>query len=392
MHPSEHIKGTKGEDLEGKKIVLGVTGSIAAVECVKLVRELVREGAEVHCVMSDWAKKIIHPYSLEFASGNEVITEITGQVEHVSFCGKVPDKADLYLISPATANTVSKIAQGIDDTPVTTFATTSIGSQIPMVIVPAMHESMYDHEIVMDNIDKLKDMGITFIGPKIEEGTAKIAGKDEIVDGVIRTLDKSMKGKKITVITGSTQEPLDPMRVITNRASGKSGVELAKRAYRKGADVELWYGNVSTDIPSWIPNKEFNTVDDLMKMCDDIQGTVMVPAAISDFKPKKKEKEKISSASPITLELEPTPKLIDNIKDRVDYLVAYKAADDRDKAVQKAQKMIDKKRADMVVANSLKDVKSDENRVYILGEGEWFEGTKRDIADIVLENLPSELR
>ncbi|MFP4608753.1 MAG: flavoprotein, partial [Candidatus Aenigmatarchaeota archaeon] len=114
MHPSEELRGSKGSDLSGKKIIVGVTGSIAAVECVKLVRELVREGAEVHCVMTEWGSKIIHPNSLQFASGNEVITELTGKVEHVSHCGNVPDKADLFLIAPATANTVSKIAKGID--------------------------------------------------------------------------------------------------------------------------------------------------------------------------------------------------------------------------------------------------------------------------------------
>ncbi|MGM0510694.1 MAG: bifunctional phosphopantothenoylcysteine decarboxylase/phosphopantothenate--cysteine ligase CoaBC [Thermoplasmatota archaeon] len=388
MHPSEHIKGNKGTDLEGKKIILGVTGSIAAVECVKLVRDLVREGAEVHCVMSEWAQKIIHPYSLEFASGNDVITEITGQVEHVSLCGKVPDKADLYLISPATANTVSKIAQGIDDTAVTTFATTSLGSKIPMVIVPAMHESMYDHPIVMENIEKLKDIGITFIGPNIEEGTAKIAGKDEIVDGVIRRLKDDLDGKKVTVITGCTQEPIDSMRVITNRATGRSGIEIAKRAYRRGAEVELWHGGVTTDIPSWIPNREFNSIDDLMEMADDISGTVIVPAAIGDFRPKEKAKEKIPSSEPIELELEPTPKFIDNIREKADYIVAYKATDGREKAVEKAKKMIDEGRADMVVANSLKDVKPEENRVYITSEEDWFLGTKREIADIILDNLP----
>ncbi len=388
MHPSEHIKGSKGRDLEGKKVVLGVTGSIAAVECVKLIRELIREGAEVHCVVSGWGQKIIHPYSLEFASGNEVITEITGQVEHVSLCGKVPDKADLYLISPATANTVSKIAQGIDDTAVTTFATTAIGSQIPMIIVPAMHQSMYDHPVVMENIEKLKDMGIKFIGPNIEEGTAKIAGKDEIVDGVIRRLKDDLKGKKITVITGSTQEPIDSMRVITNRATGRSGIEIAKRAYRRGAEIELWHGNVYSDIPSWIPNKEFHTIDELLDMGEDIQGTVVVPAAIGDFRLKQKAEEKISSSAPIELELEPTPKFIDKIREKTDHLVAYKATDSRDKAVEKAKKMIDEGRADMVVANSLADVKPEENRVYITSEEDWFLGTKREIADIILDNIP----
>lgn len=385
MHPSEDIKGSKGSDLEGKKVVLGVTGSIAAVECVKLVREMVREGAEVHCVMTEWAQKIIHPYSLEFASGNDVITKITGQVEHVSFCGNVPDKADLFLISPATANTISKIAHGIDDTAVTTFATTCLGSGIPMVIVPAMHGSMYNHEIITENIDKLKSIGVEFIGPREEEGTAKVAGRDEIVDEVVRTLDKSLENKKIIVVTGRTQEPIDTMRVITNRATGRSGIEIAKRAYRKGADVELWYGNVSGDVPNWMTTRKFDSMEDLWKMTDKASGTIIVPAALSDFGLKEVSRSKIPSKDSIQLDLEPIPKFIDRVKDNVDKLIAYKAADTREEAIEKAEEMLEEERADIVVANSLKDVKSGVNRIYILGDGKWYEGRKRDLADRVLE-------
>ncbi|MFP4001973.1 MAG: bifunctional phosphopantothenoylcysteine decarboxylase/phosphopantothenate--cysteine ligase CoaBC, partial [Thermoplasmata archaeon] len=240
MHPSEELRGSKGSDLSDKKIILGVTGSIAAVESVKLVRELIREGAEVHCVVSDWGSKIIHPNSLEFASGNETITELSGQVEHVSHCGNVPDKADLFLVAPATANTISKMAKGIDDTPVTTFATTCVGSDIPIMVVPAMHQTMYNHPIVMDNLKELQDkLDVTVVGPKIEEGAAKVAERDQIVDAVIRELHDELEGEHITVITGRTVEPMDSMRVLTNRASGKSGVELAKKAYRRGAQVEI---------------------------------------------------------------------------------------------------------------------------------------------------------
>ncbi len=391
MHPAEDLRGSKGEDLDGKKIILGVTGSIAAVECVKLVRELVREGAEVHCVMSDWATQIVHPYSLEFASGNEVITELTGQVEHVSHCGKVPDKADLFLIAPATANTVSKIAQGIDDTPVTTFATTCVGSHIPMVVVPAMHQSMYEHPVVMDNLKKLQsELDIKVVDPKIEEGAAKVAGNDEIVDTAIRTLNDDLKEEKITVITGKTREPIDDMRVITNRATGKSGIELAKRAYRRGADVELWYGNVEEDIPGWIPNRTFDSLNDLFDMVEDLEGTVIVPAALSDFKVEKQE-GKISSSEPPTLELESMPKFIDMVRENEDvsFLVAYKAEETRDRAVKSAERMLKEDRADMVVANSIQDVRENENSVYILGEGKWFDGTKREIADHVLNELRS---
>ncbi len=393
MHPSEELRGSKGSDLSGKKIILGVTGSIAAVECVKLVRELIREGAEVHCVMSDWGSKIIHPNSLEFASGNETITELTGQVEHVSHCGNVPDKADLFLVAPATANTISKMAKGIDDTPVTTFATTCVGSDIPIMVVPAMHQTMYNHPIVMDNLEELQEkLDVTVVGPKIEEGAAKVAEKDQIVDSVIRELHDDLKGEHITVITGRTLEPIDSMRVITNRASGKSGIEIARKAYRRGADIELWHGEVKSEIPDWIPNRSFESLGDLMAMSSDLEGTVIVPAALSDFKPKDVKDEKISSSGSLKLELEPTPKFIDKIKDKVEFLIAYKAEDSRDEAVEKAEEMIEEGRADMVIANSLEDVSLEENRVYITGEDQWIEGSKREIAEEILDRLERELR
>ncbi len=385
MHPSKHIKGSKGDDLKGKHIVLGVTGSIGAVECIKLIRELIREGAEVSCIMTEWAQKIVHPYSLEFASGKSVITELTGQVEHVDLCGEVPDKADLYLIAPATANTISKIACGIDDTPVTTFATTSIGSGIPVVIVPAMHKSMYQHPIVIQNMNKLKEIGIEFIGPNMDEGTAKVAGRAQIVDQVIRKLDHSLNGKKITIITGRTQEPIDSMRVLSNRATGKSGIIMAERAYRKGADVELWYANVQAKVPDWIPSKEFDSLNDLIEMKDEVSDIVIVPAALSDFGTKEVSKDKISSDEELIMELKPLPKFIDLIKEKTDLLVAYKATDTKEMAEKEGKLMLENGRADIVVANSLSDVKEDENIVYLPSIDSWIEGDKRYIADKILE-------
>lgn len=145
--------------LDGKTIVLGITGSIAAVRCVELARELMRHGASVHAVMTKEAQKIIHPEAMRYATGNPVITEITGGVEHVEFCG-MGGKAHLLLVAPCTANTIGKIAHGIDDTPVTTFATTAFGSDIPIMIVPAMHESMYNHPIVIENTGKLTELGV----------------------------------------------------------------------------------------------------------------------------------------------------------------------------------------------------------------------------------------
>ena len=157
MHPADEVWGSKSSRLSNKRIVLGLTGSIAAVECVKISRELIRHGAEVIPVMTNAAKKIIHPDALWFATGNKPIIELSGATEHVSLCGRVKKPTDLLLICPCTSNTISKIAHGIDDTSVTTFATTAIGSNVPIAIVPAMHISMFDHKIIQSNIKKCKN-------------------------------------------------------------------------------------------------------------------------------------------------------------------------------------------------------------------------------------------
>ena len=236
--PSD-ITCSVSETLSGKTIVVGVTGSIAAVRVVDLIRDLIRRGAEVHCVASRAAQQILHPYALEYATTHPVITEITGQVEHVQFCG-VCGQADLLLIAPATANTIGKMACGIDDTPVTTFATTAIGSSKPVAVVPAMHEAMYRHPAVLRNLDALREMGVTLIDPRIEEGKAKIADNLLVVREMERLLGPAdLAGKRILITSGSNAETVDPIRILTNRASGKTGIALALEARRRGAEVTL---------------------------------------------------------------------------------------------------------------------------------------------------------
>lgn len=146
-HPSKDIVGTKGNELNGMCIVLCITGSVAAVECPEIARSLMRHGAEVFTVMSPMSRTIIHPFLMEWATGNTVITELTGKIEHVALAGDHPQTADLVLVAPATANSISKIACGIDDTTVTSVVSTAFGSCTPMIIVPAMHATMYRHPI-----------------------------------------------------------------------------------------------------------------------------------------------------------------------------------------------------------------------------------------------------
>lgn len=392
MHPADHLRGSRSDKLKGRKIVLGITGSIAAVETVKLCRELIRNGAEVHVVMSKDAQMIVHPWALEFASGREVITCIDGGVQHVSLCGDVPDKADLLLIAPATANTISKMACGIDDTPVTTMATTAIGTGIPVIVVPAMHYSMITHKIVLENIRKLEKLGVEFLSPKVEESKAKMPSIDYIVSMVIAAIGKrDLLGRKVLVIAGSTEEPIDDIRVVTNRSSGETGVELARAAHERGATVELWMGRAEADLPEHISHKRFSSFNDLSRM---VRGKrfdiVFFPAAVSDYSPRKVEGKIPSDKAKISLELRRNPKLIDHLKARL--VVGFKAQAriSDDELVRESLMLIKRTRCALVVANKIEHVKPGKTRVVLVernGDAEDLEGTKHQVADKILDKV-----
>ncbi|ANF23483.1 bifunctional phosphopantothenoylcysteine decarboxylase/phosphopantothenate--cysteine ligase CoaBC [Thermococcus piezophilus] len=374
LHHVKLIYATKSRKLVGKKIVLAIPGSIAAVECVKLARELIRHGAEVHAVMSESATKIVHPYAMEFATGNPVVTEITGFIEHVELAGDHENKADLILVCPATANTISKIASGIDDTPVTTVVTTAF-AHTSIMIAPAMHSSMYDHPIVTENIEKLKKLGVEFIGPRFEEGKAKVASIDEIVYRVIKKLHtKDLARKRVLVTAGATREYIDPIRYITNSSSGKMGVAMAEEADLRGAEVTLI--RTKGSVPSFVENQiEVETVEEMLEAIENELKAkkydfVVLAAAVSDFRIKNKADVKIKSEKPVTLELEPTPKLIDRVKELQPdvFLVGFKAETglSEEELVSAARKQIERVKSDVVVANTLKAFGSEENEVILV--------------------------
>ncbi|WP_297497077.1 bifunctional phosphopantothenoylcysteine decarboxylase/phosphopantothenate--cysteine ligase CoaBC [Thermococcus sp.] len=381
LHHVRLIYATKSRKLVGKKIVLAIPGSIAAVEAVKLARELIRHGAEVHAVMSGNARKIIHPYAMEFATGNPVVTEITGLIEHVELAGKHEEGADLILVYPATANTIGKIANGIDDTPVTTVVTTAF-SHIPVMIAPAMHSTMYEHPIVLENIEKLKRLGVEFIEPRLEEGKAKVAPIEEVVYRVIKKLHpKTLVGKRVLVTAGATREYIDPIRYITNASTGKMGVAMAEEADFRGAEVMLI--RTKGSVPSFVENQvEVETVEDMLEAVErelkvKKYDVVVLTAAVSDFRVKNRAKVKVKSGRPLTLELEPTPKIIDLVKklQPETFLVGFKAETglSEGELISSAEEQMKRAGSDLVVANTLKAFGSDENEVVLVG----WEGVKK---------------
>jgi phosphopantothenoylcysteine decarboxylase/phosphopantothenate--cysteine ligase len=394
--------------LEGKTVAMGVTGSIAAVECVKIIHELRRRGAEVHVVTTDGARNIVHEWALEFASGNDVVTRITGDVEHVRFCGGVESdfeefrsgaEADLFLIAPATANTVGKIASGIDDTPVTTFATTALGSGVPVALAPAMHEPMYDHPGVVENLDKIEEWGVNVIPPKIEEDKAKLAGKEDIATECARMLSHGpLAGKRVVITSGRTEEAVDPVRVLTTRSSGKTGRAIAKEAYVRGAEVTLVH-NYDGEV-RYAEEREIESagemIDATLEEVRDGCDIFVSAAAISDYTVEAAD-SKIQSGQDLVLEMQKVPKLVDKVRDAAPdaFIVGFKAETglDRDALADEARGVMERAGLDLMVANDASVMGDDETRVEILTEdwGETAEGDKRDVARSVLDAVERRL-
>jgi len=395
MHPADEIRGIKSKKLLKKRIILAVTGSIASVETIKLARELIRHGADVYPVMSPSATRIIHPDSLWFATGKKTIVELTGATEHVSFCGKVEKPVDLLLICPCTANTISKIARGIDDTSVTTFATTAIGSIIPILIVPAMHKSMYDHKIVQKNIEKCKKMGIKFIEPLIEKNVAKMVEIDEIVSCVIREIGKKdLVKKKILIIGGPTAEKIDDVRIITNLSSGKTAISLAKNAFFRGANVELWYGPGREAAPNYIKKFDFESINDLENIMRKrnlkIFNSIILCAALSDYIPKKQKGKIQSGKEKFVLELLSAPKIISKLRKKApkSKIIGFKVEENKANLKEKAMNLLKKNNLNFVVANLISGFNTDQNEIWIMDKkGKSFhkKGKKEELADYILD-------
>ncbi len=365
-HPSEEIVGTEGEELRGGKIVLCITGSVAAVRSPDVARELMRHGAEVFSVMSEMGRKIIHPYLMEWATGNPVVTELTGKIEHVALAGEHASKADLVVVAPATANTISKIACGIDDTPVTSVISTAIGSQIPIMIAPAMHESMYRHPIVTENIDKLRSLGVEFIGPRVEEGKAKIAQTGQILEAAINKLvgKRDMHGSRVLITAGPTLEHIDPVRVLTNKSSGKMGVALAKEALNRMADVTLIYGPGIPTPPSDAKVISVETTEEMhdvvvSELKSEKYDVVLAAAAAADWRPEKVYDYKVptSQVPELSVKLRPTPKIINGIRKLEPdvFLVTFKAeyGFSDEELIERGYKRLMEAEANLIVVNDV---------------------------------------
>jgi phosphopantothenoylcysteine decarboxylase/phosphopantothenate--cysteine ligase len=378
--------------LSGVNVAVGVTGSIAAVKVVELAHELRRRGADVRAVLTKSAQGIVHPWAVEFATDNPVVTEITGEVEHVELCGTT-GWADVFLIAPATANTVGKVAAAIDDTPVTTCATTALGAGVPVVVAPAMHEPMYDHPGVLDAIDTVESWGVQFVDPRVEEGKAKIASEEAIVVETARAAgEQPLAGEHVVVTSGATSEPIDPVRVLTNRSSGRTGRAVAAGCYVRRADVTLVHQG--GDVP-YADTERVETAEEMLAAtldaCESADALVSA-AAISDYTVEASD-EKLRSGESRTLDLEPTSKLIDAARDHHPDLpiVGFKAetAESDDAMVDVARDVLERVDLSFVVANDASVMGDEETRVlFVTRDGVTeFAGSKRALGLRVTDEL-----
>ena len=404
-HPSLDIVESYGTELTGKKIVLCIAGSVAAYKSIELARLLMRHGANVKCVMSNASTKLIKPDYMKWATGNNVITKLTGDMEHIDLADY--KRSDLLIVYPSTANTLGKLATGIDDTPISTVLTVAFGSKIPIVMGLAMHRSMYENAAVRRNIAFLEKK-IDFVSPNMIEGKAKAPEPEDVLHFILRKFGQSkiLKGKKVLMTAGPTIEKIDPIRVITNHSTGKTGVLLASELVSAGAKVTLVYGPGIAEPPKGAKIIHVETVTEMfrevkkqMKKKFDI---VILAAAASDYIPKNQYSKKIKSTkNSLTVELKKAPKIIDHIKklQKDVFLIGFKAETDISKkelVIRAKQKLRDSK-ADMIIANDIgkkyfKDTRYNEllivdsNSVITIGRNK-----KERISKLICKNIEKRI-
>ena len=360
-HPSLDIVSSHGVELSGKKIVLCIAGSVAAYKAIELARLLMRHGADVTCVASNAVTRLIQPDYFKWATGNRVITKLTGELEHIKLADY--NQSDMVIVYPATANTLGKLANGIDDTPISTVLTVGFGSKIPILMCLAMHASMYDNLAVRKNIEFLKNK-IDFLAPQIIEGKAKATEPEDVLDHVLNKfgLSSVLKDKKVLMTAGPTVEHIDAVRAITNQSSGKTGISLASELVSAGAKVTLVYGPGEENPPRGI--KVIN-VSSSRDMLDAVRrelrkkfDIVIMAAAVADYIPTNPSKNKIKSTkAELNIKLKKTPKIIDQVKkyQKNVLLVGFKAETNvtKNQLIKSAKKKLEESCSDMIVANDI---------------------------------------
>ena len=396
--------------LKDKTVVIGVSGGIAVYKTLDVVSRLRKLGVNVNVIMTKSATEFVTPLSFQSLSQNYVVCDMfedpkTWDVEHISLA----KRADVFLIAPATANVIGKIANGIADDMLTT---TVMATKAKVLIAPAMNTNMYENPILQRNINTLKELGYNFVEPESgrlacgDTGKGKLASPETIVDEVVKLLSKGqdLKGKSIIVTAGPTVESIDPMRYITNRSTGKMGYSIAKEAIERGADVTLITGPTNLTPPQNL--KKLVKIESAKDMYEavlenlDENDVVIKSAAVADYKPKNYSNKKIKkSDDDLVIELDRNKDIAQEIgKIKNNKILVGFAAETND-LIENASLKIKKKNLDFIVANDLTKEGAgfgvDTNIVKIIDkEGnitEYPKMKKEEVADVILDKIKTLL-
>ena len=351
--------------LKGKTVVLGVTGSIAAYKIANLASALVKLHADVHVIMTKNATNFINPITFETLTCNKCLVDTFDRnfqfnVEHVSLA----KKADVFMVAPASANVIGKIANGIADDMLTT---TIMACKCPRIISPAMNTNMFENPIVQDNLKKLEHYGYEIISPACgylacgDTGAGKMPEPEVLLSYILRTiaLEKDMVGVKVLVTAGPTREKLDPVRFITNHSTGKMGYAIAENCMRRGAEVTLITGPVSIAPPPFVkvvPVVSAADMAEAVKDCYKNQQIIIKTAAVADYRPANPSEEKIKKTDKASsLELERTEDILAFLganRQEGQFICGFSM--ETENMLENSGVKLDKKNVDMIVANNLK--------------------------------------
>ena len=393
-------------DLTGKEIVLGVTGGIAAYKSAEIVSRLRHSGANVHVIMTRNATEFIAPLTFQTLSANQVVTDTFEapeywNVEHVALA----KLADIFVVAPATANILAKMASGIADD---MLSTTLLATKAQILVAPAMNTGMWTAPATQNNVKVLKERGVRMIGPESgmlacgDEGAGRMSEPEMIVEEICRILSRKQDyaGKKVLITAGATRERLDPVRFITNDSSGKMGFAIAEAARDRGAEVTVIRGSVTAEIPAGIRMIRIESARELydaMMQNAPEQDVIIQAAAVSDYRPAEQKDRKIKkeSGSDLTLILTENPdiaKAVGEQKKPGQTLVGFAA--ETDNLLKNAKSKLGKKKLDLIVANDVTKPGAGFNvdtniAVLITSDGSTEEPlqTKRQLAERILDKV-----
>jgi phosphopantothenoylcysteine decarboxylase/phosphopantothenate--cysteine ligase len=388
--------------LSNKTIILGITGSIAAYKAAEIASQLTQAGAKVNVIMTKEAIEFISPFTFWAITGRPVVTKMFDlssefSIEHVSLA----KSADMIAIAPATANIIAKLAAGIADD---MLCCTVLATKAPVLIAPAMETNMYNNPVTQDNLSKLKARDFVIIAPATgwlasgKEGPGRLADINDIVDRIRQVLERGgdLAGKYIVVTAGGTQEPIDPVRYISNRSSGKMGYALAEAARDRGAKVTLVTAPTPLPEPAGIDVVKVNTAQEMHQAVENVTpraDALVMAAAVADYRPTKAAKDKIKKGEArLTLELECTPDILGSAKGN---FIKVGFAAESSNLVENAKQKLKQKGLDLIIANDITASDSgfgtDTNRVTIIDREGKIDSlpllAKREVAERVLDRV-----